>query len=67
MQRTEKQESRLTSSQSRSWEVSIAEVVAKIAFAVGHFVIYRKTRDDEKQHLADGIGGAGTDFLEDAF
>ena len=30
-------------------------------------MIYRKTRDDEKQHLADGIGGAGTDFLEDVF
>ena len=54
-------------SQSRSWEISIAEVVLKIVFAVGHFVIYRKTRADEKQHLANGIGGAGTDFLEDAF
>ena len=36
-------------------------------FAIGHFVIYHKTRDDEKQHLANGIGGAGTDFMEDAF
>ena len=51
--------------QSRSWEFSIAEVVAKILFAVGHFVIYRKTRKGEKQNLADGVGGAGTDFLED--
>ncbi|CAD6572330.1 MAG: hypothetical protein ASARMPREDX12_005118 [Alectoria sarmentosa] len=59
--------SSLCSVQSRSWEVSIAEVVAKILFAIGHFVIYRKTRDDEKQHLANGIGGAGTDFLENDF
>ena len=41
--------------------------MAKILFAIGHFVIYRKTRDDEKQHLANGIGGAGTDFLENDF
>ena len=55
----------LTRAQSRSWEVSIAEIVVKILFAIGHFVIYRKTRTGEKQNLADGIGGAGTDFLED--
>ena len=60
-------ETKLTFSQSRSWEVSIAEVVVKILFAIGHFVIYRKTRNDEKQHLANGIGGAGTDFLENDF
>ncbi|KAF6224522.1 hypothetical protein HO133_011099 [Letharia lupina] len=59
--------SSLCSVQSKSWEVSLAEVVAKIVFAVGHYVIYRKTRDDEKQHLANGVGGAGTDFLEDVF
>ncbi len=41
--------------------------MVKILFAIGHFVIYRKTRADEKQNLANGIGGAGTDFLEDVF
>ena len=51
--------------QSKSWEVSIAETAVKILFAIAHFVIYRKTRRDEKQNFADGIGGAGTDFLED--
>ena len=55
----------LTKAQSKSWEVSIAEAAVKILFAIGHFVIYHKTRRDEKQNLADGIGGAGTDFLED--
>ncbi len=50
--------------QSNSWVVSIVEVAVKILFAIGHFVIYRKTRDDEKQHLADGLGGAVTDIVE---
>lgn len=62
-----KEEAWLMMSQSKSWEVSVAEVVVKIAFAIGHFVVYRKTRGDEKQHFADGVGGAGTDFLEDVF
>ena len=55
----------LTRAQSRSGDFSIAEVVIKVLFAIGHFVIYRKTRKGEKQNLADSIGGAGTDFLED--
>ncbi|MCJ1275446.1 hypothetical protein MMC21_003249, partial [Puttea exsequens] len=52
---------------SQSWHVSLAEFILKIAFAVGHFVIYRKTRADEHNHLADGLGGAITDGLENAF
>ena len=36
----------------------------KIAFALGHFVIYRKTRKDEKQHLADGAGDAVEGFVQ---
>ena len=41
--------------------------LVKISFVIGHFVIYKKTRDDEKQHLTNDIDGAGTDFLEDVF
>ena len=62
-----RKEAWLTIPQSKSWEVSLAEVVAKIVFAVGHYAIYMKTRDDEQQHLANGVGGAGTGFLEDVF
>ena len=43
----------------------MAEIAFKVVFAIGHFIIYRKTRDDEKQHLADGLGGAVTDIVED--
>lgn len=53
--------------QSNSWVISIAEAGVKIAFAIGHFILYRKTRDGEKQRLADGVGGAVTGLLEDAF
>jgi hypothetical protein len=53
--------------QSKSWIVSIAEAVAKIAFAIGHFILYRKTRDGEKQRLADKVGGTVTDLVDDAF
>ena len=53
--------------QSRCWQTAIAEVVVKFLFAIGHFIIYRKTRKDEKQHLADGVGGAVTGFIEDSF
>ena len=52
---------------SSSWGTSLAEFLAKIAFAIGHFIIYRKTRDDEKQHLANGLGGAITDEIENIF
>lgn len=55
----------LNSCQATSWEVSIAEVVIKVLFAVGHFVIYRKKRADEKTHLAEGIGDAATGFAQD--
>lgn len=53
--------------QSNSWIVSIAEAGVKIGFAIGHFILYRKTRDGEKQRLADGVGGAITNLLDDAF
>lgn len=59
--------SSLCSTQSKCWDLAIAEVVAKILFAMGHFIIYRKTRRDEKERLADGVGGAVTDFIEDNF
>lgn len=52
----------LCSVQSRSWDVSIAEIVGKIVFAVGQFFVYRRTRDDEKHHLANGVGGAEADI-----
>ena len=57
----------LIGQQSSSWETSLAEFVIKAAFAVGHFILYRKTRDDEKQNLADRLGGATTDLVEDIF
>ena len=57
----------LIDGQTSSWKVSIAECVAKVAFAIGHFVIYRKTRENEKQNLADGLGGAFSDLAEHAF
>lgn len=44
--------------------MSLAEIVVKVLFAIGHFVIYRKTRDDEKKNLADSLGGAATNLLE---
>ena len=50
--------------QSRSFEVSVAEAVVKILFAVGHFIIYRKTREGEKRNLADGVGGAVEGLVE---
>ena len=50
--------------QSSSWGTSLAEFLIKSAFAVGHFIIYRKTRDEEKQYLADHLGDATTDFVE---
>ena len=57
----------LCSVQSHSWVVSIAEAVVKIAFAIGHFILYRKTRDGEKQRLADKVGGVVTNLVDDAF
>lgn len=45
----------------------MAEFALKAAFAIGHFVIYRKTREDEKQHLADGLGDATTGLVESFF
>ena len=47
--------------------MSLAEFAVKIAFAVGHYIIYRKTRVEEKQNLADGVGGAVSDLAENAF
>ncbi len=47
--------------------VSLAEVSVKVLFAVGHFFLYRKTNKDEKQNLADGLGGAASDLLQNAY
>ncbi|KAK0514293.1 hypothetical protein JMJ35_002910 [Cladonia borealis] len=56
--------SSLCNLQSSSWGTSLAEFLVKSAFAVGHFIIYRKTRDEEKQYFADHLGDATTDFVE---
>ncbi|KAL8793859.1 MAG: hypothetical protein Q9195_003585 [Heterodermia aff. obscurata] len=47
--------SSLCKAQGGSWNVSIAEVVVKILFAIGHFYIYRKKEPLEKQNFADRI------------
>jgi len=51
--------------QSSSWEVSLAEIALKIVFAVAHFILYRKTREGEKQRLANEMGSAFTSLVED--
>lgn len=53
--------------QSNSWSISLAEVAVKVIFAVGHFFLYRKTRTDEKKNLADGLGDATSDLLQNAY
>ncbi len=50
--------------QSSSWYVSLVEFLVKAGFAIGHFIIFRKTRDDAKNSLARGLGGAITDEIE---
>ena len=57
--------STLCKGQSRSWEVSVAEVVIKLLFAVAHFVVYRKTMEGEKERLADQVGDGMAGFVHD--
>ena len=45
--------------------MSVAEVVAKVLFAIGHYIIYRKKDPLEKQAFADRLGDASTGFLSD--
>lgn len=53
--------------QSNSWRVSLVEVGTKVVFAVGHYFIYRKTRTDEKKNLAEGLGDATSDLLQNVY
>ena len=65
--RNETIELKLIREQSSSWSFSVAEVAFKVVFAVGHFILYRKTNVDEKQNLADRLGDAASDLLKNAY
>ena len=49
--------------QSRSWDLSIAEPVAKFLFAIGQFRLKRKV-DGAKQKFSDNAGGAAANLLQ---
>ncbi|KAI9813994.1 MAG: hypothetical protein M1827_003458 [Pycnora praestabilis] len=48
--------------QSSSWHLSIVEIVAKVGFAIGTFVVERKKRKGEEKKLVQSLGDA-TDGL----
>lgn len=50
-----------------SWKVTIAEVAFKVIFAIGQFILYRKTREGAKQNLVDNLGGASVELVQAAF
>ena len=52
--------------QASSWEASIAEWALRIVFAVGHYVLHRRHMG-EKKNLADNVGDATQDLLQNAF
>lgn len=52
--------------QTNSWFTSIATFVAKLLFAIGHYILNRKV-EGEKKGLADRIGGASLGLVEAVF